>query len=156
LTAIYYSASISIQLWGKPFMAVPRFLWNSLLAAISLAIAWGGREHLATILTNFLSLLGYWTICFGAILAIEHFWFRPHHGGYNLEGWQDQDLMPYGFAACASLVLGVGVSFLGMNQTWVSRLSTNVSCGCSIFWAVAEQSDTVCWASGQSNRTVWR
>ena len=102
-------------------MAVPRFLWNSLLAAISLALAWGGREHLVDILTDFLSLLGYWTICFGAILAIETFWFRPRNGGYNLEGWQDQDQIPWGIAACLSLALGMGVSFLGMDQTWVSH-----------------------------------
>jgi purine-cytosine permease-like protein len=102
-------------------MAVPRFVWNSLLAAISLALAWGGKEHLVDILVNFLSLLGYWTICFGTILAIETFWFRPRNGGYDLEGWQDQDRMPLGIAACMSLALGFGVSFLGMNQTWVSH-----------------------------------
>ncbi|OBT55041.1 hypothetical protein VE04_05207 [Pseudogymnoascus sp. 24MN13] len=118
LTAIYYSSSLSIQLWGKHFMAVPRFIWNSLLAAISLALAWGGRENLIGVISNFLSLLGYWTTCFGVILAIETFWFRPRNGGYDLEGWQDQDRMPLGIAACVSLALGLGVSFLGMNQTW--------------------------------------
>lgn len=124
LTAIYYSSSLSIQLWGKHFMAVPRFVWNTLLAAISLALAWGGRENLVDILTDFLSLLGYWTICFATILAIETFWFRPRNGGYDLEGWQDQDRMPFGIAACMSLFLGIGVSFLGMNQTWVSHSTT--------------------------------
>jgi purine-cytosine permease-like protein len=101
-------------------MAVPRFIWNSLLAAISLGLAWGGRENLIGVISNFLCILGYWTICFGVILAIETFWFRPRNGGYDLEGWQDQDPMPLGIAACLSLALGVGVSFLGMNQTWVS------------------------------------
>lgn len=87
-------------------MAVPRFIWNSLLAAISLALAWGGRENLIGVINNFLSLLGYWTICFGVVLAIETFWFRPRNGGYDLEGWQDQDRMPLGIAACVSLALG--------------------------------------------------
>jgi purine-cytosine permease-like protein len=100
-------------------MAVPRFIWNTLLAGISLALACGGRDHLPTVLTNFLSLLGYWTICFGTILAFENFWFRPRNGGYNLAAWQDHDKMPLGLAACTSLALGIGVSFLGMNQTWV-------------------------------------
>jgi purine-cytosine permease-like protein len=101
-------------------MAVPRFIWNILLTAIALGLAWGGRNSLETILTNFLSLLGYWTICFGGILAIENFYFRPRIGGYDLEGWQDQKRMPYGIAGCTSLALGIGVSFLGMDQTWVS------------------------------------
>lgn len=123
MTAIYYSSSLSIQLWGKHFLAVPRFVWNTLLAAISLGLAWGGRDSLENIISDFLSLLGYWTICFGLILAIEHFWFRPRIGGYDLEGWQDQDRMPLGIAGCISLAFGFGVSFLGMDQTWVGHLS---------------------------------
>ncbi|KAF2120269.1 putative NCS family nucleoside transporter [Lophiotrema nucula] len=118
VTVIYYSSSLSIQQWGKHFMAVPRFVWNTLLAAISLALAWGGREHLTSVIVDFLSLLGYWTVCFGTILAFENFWFRPRNGGYDLEGWQDQDRMPLGIAGCVSLALGIGVSFLGMDQTW--------------------------------------
>ena len=120
LTAIYYSSSLSIQLWGKHFMAVPRFVWNTLLASISLGLAWGGKDHLAALITDFLSLLGYWTICFGVSLAVEHFWFRPRIGGYDLEGWQDQERMPWGIAGCVTLALGIGVSFVGMAQTWVS------------------------------------
>lgn len=118
VTAIYYSCSLSIQLWGRYFMAVPRYIWNTLLAAISLGLAWGGRNSLESIITDFLSLLGYWTICFGGILSVEHFYFRPRIGGYDLEGWQDYDRMPLGIAGIFSLVLGFGLSFLGMNQTW--------------------------------------
>ncbi|KAH8801470.1 nucleoside transporter [Xylogone sp. PMI_703] len=118
VTAIIYSSSLSIQLWGKHFLAVPRFIWNILLGAISLGLAWGGQDSLESILLNFLSLLGYWTICFGVILAIETFYFRPQIGGYDVEGWQDQNRMPWGLAGCGSLALGIGCSFLGMDQTW--------------------------------------
>jgi purine-cytosine permease-like protein len=100
---------------------VPRFVWNTLLFAISLGLAWGGRDSLETILNNFLTLLGYWTICFGVVLAIEAFWFRPLIG-WDIEGWQDQNRMPLGLAGCTSLALGIGFSFLGMDQTWVSSL----------------------------------
>ena len=100
-------------------MASPRFVWNTLLAAISLGLAWGGRNSLEKIIQDFLDLLGYWTICFGVILAIENFYFRPRIGGYDLEGWQDYDRVPLGLAGCFTLALGIGVSFLGMNQTWV-------------------------------------
>ncbi|KAF2670966.1 hypothetical protein BT63DRAFT_370758 [Microthyrium microscopicum] len=113
VTAIYYSSSLSIQIWAKHFMAVPRFVWNAILAAISLALAWGGREHLSDVIVDFLSLLGYWTVCFGTILAFEALWFRPRNGGYDLEGWQDQDRMPLGIAGCLSLAIGFGMSFLG-------------------------------------------
>ncbi|EXJ80554.1 hypothetical protein A1O1_08700 [Capronia coronata CBS 617.96] len=116
--AILYSSSLSIQLWGRHFMAVPRFVWNTLLAAISLGLGWGGRHSLESIISNFLSLLGYWTICFGVVLAIEAFWFRPRLGGYDIEGWQDQSRMPLGLAGCVTLAIAIGISFLGMDQTW--------------------------------------
>ena len=116
VVADYYSSSLSLQLWGKYFMAIPRFVWNTLLAAISLGLAWGGRNSLQDIISDFLSLLGYWTICFGVITFIEHFFIRPRIGGYNLEGWQDPKCVPLGLAGSFCLALGIGVSFLGMNQ----------------------------------------
>ena len=89
------------------------------LAGVTLALAWGGREELEAIFANLLPLLGYWTMAFGIIIAIEHFWFRPRIGGYNPEDWQDQAKMPLGLAATFSLLSGMGFSFLGMSQTWV-------------------------------------
>lgn len=105
-------------------MAVPRFIWNTLLAAISLGLAWGGRHALESIISNALSLIGYWTICFGVILAIETFYFRTKIG-YDIEGWQDQSRMPLGLAGCTTLAAGIGIAFVGMAQTWVcsSRLA---------------------------------
>ncbi|MCJ1376862.1 hypothetical protein MMC20_008107 [Loxospora ochrophaea] len=113
-----YSSALSIQLWGKHFIAVPRFIWCALISAITLALAWGGRNKLETIINNLLSILGYWTLAFGIILFIEHFWFRPKLGGYDLSAWQDQKRMPYGIAGLVSLLIGIGFSFIGMDQTW--------------------------------------
>ncbi|KAF7596025.1 hypothetical protein BBP40_003805 [Aspergillus hancockii] len=113
-----YSSALSIQLWGKHFIAVPRFIWCALMSIIVLALAWGGRDKLEEIIDNLLSILGYWTLAFGLILAIEHFWFRPRLGGYDLSAWQDPKRTPVGLAGTTSLLIGIGFSFLGMNQTW--------------------------------------
>ncbi|KAE8149066.1 permease for cytosine/purines, uracil, thiamine, allantoin-domain-containing protein [Aspergillus avenaceus] len=113
-----YSSALCIQLWGKHFLAVPRFIWCALVSAIILALAWGGRDKLEAIIDNLLSILGYWTLAFGIILATEHFWFRPRLGGYDLSAWQDPKRMPVGLAATAALLTGIGCAFLGMNQTW--------------------------------------
>jgi purine-cytosine permease-like protein len=127
-----YSSALSIQLLGKHFIAVPRFVWCTLLSAVTFALAYGGRNVLEEIINNLLSVLGYWTLAFAEILFIEHFWFRPRLGGYDLSAWQDQKRMPWGLAGTGSLLIGIGFSFLGMAQTWVSRLlfliysSTNV------------------------------
>ncbi|KAB8236441.1 purine-cytosine permease family protein [Aspergillus alliaceus] len=113
-----YSSALCIQLWGHRFLAIPRFVWCALLSIFVLALAWGGRDKLEEIIDNFLSILGYWTLAFGLILAIEHFWFRPRLGGYDLSAWQDKKRMPVGIAATAALVIGIVFSFLGMSQTW--------------------------------------
>lgn len=93
-----------------------------LLTAIRLALSLGGRDSFEHILTNLLPILGYWTISFGLILMIEHLIFRPKLGGYDLGGWCDAKRLPLGIAAVVSLCTAIGLSFLGMNQTWVGIL----------------------------------
>ena len=114
-----YSSALCLQLLGTPFRAVPRMVWCGLVSLAVLALAWGGREQLEAILNDFLALLGYWTLAFGLILALEHFWFRPRLGGYDLGAWQDPKRLPVGVAATTALLLGIGFSFVGMDQTWV-------------------------------------
>lgn len=146
--AILYSSSLSIQLWGRHFLAVPRIVWNTLLAAISLGLAWGGRHVLHSIISNSLSLIGYWTICFGVILAIEVFYFRPKIG-YDVEGWQDKDRMPVGLAGISTLLAGIGIAFVGMAQTWV-RLTVSTSNP-----QLSLTASLVHWSCGQTNRRIW-
>lgn len=71
--------------------------------------------------------MGYWTLAFGSILFIEHYWFRPRLGGYDLNAWQDQKRMPWGIAGTGALLIGIGFSFLGMAQTWVSYFVLSTS-----------------------------
>ncbi|KFY15557.1 hypothetical protein V492_01898 [Pseudogymnoascus sp. VKM F-4246] len=113
-----YSSALSIQLLGKHFIAVPRFVWCTFLSLATFALAYGGRNVLEEIINNLLSILGYWTLAFALIMFIEHFWFRPRLGGYDLSAWQDQKRMPWGIAGTGSLLIGIGFSFLGMAQTW--------------------------------------
>jgi purine-cytosine permease-like protein len=114
-----YSSALSIQLLGEHFIAVPRFVWCTLLSLATFALAYGGRNVLEDIINNLLSILGYWTLAFAMILFIEHFYFRPRIGGYDLTAWQDPKRLPMGLAGTASLLIGIGFSFLGMAQTWV-------------------------------------
>lgn len=119
LSAILYSSALSVQIFGTVFFAVPRFLWVLLASAATLALSLGGRNVFQHILENLLPLLGYWTICFASTLAIEHYIFRPRLGGYDLDGWRDSKRTPLGLAGVATMCLAIGLSFLGMNQTWV-------------------------------------
>lgn len=115
--AIYYSSGLSLQLLGHYFHAIPRFIWSFAVAMVIMILAIAGRQHLSTIVNNFVSLLGYWTVSFTVILFIEDTFFR--HGIYNLTGWDQPAKLPWGVAAVLALLAGyLAGGVPGMAQTW--------------------------------------
>ncbi|KAL2049507.1 hypothetical protein ABVK25_010194 [Lepraria finkii] len=116
--AINYSCGLSLQLLGHWFHAVPRFIWSFLVALVVAILAIAGKDHLSTIVSNFVSLLGYWTISFTLILLIEDKWFRRFEG-YNLSAWNQPSKLPWGAAAVTALLTGyLAGGVTGMAQTW--------------------------------------
>jgi purine-cytosine permease-like protein len=116
--AVNYSSGLSMQLLGHYFHAVPRFIWSFVNALVIAVLAIAGRQHLSTIVSNFVSLLGYWTVSFTIILLIEDQWFRRREG-YNLNVWDVPDKLPWGLAAVMSLLTGyLAGGVTGMSQTW--------------------------------------
>jgi purine-cytosine permease-like protein len=129
--AVNYSSGLSMQLLGHYFHAIPRFIWSFINALVVALIAIAGREHLSTIVSNFVSLLGYWTVSFTIILLIEDQWFRKHSNillsqespgmsfGYNLNVWDIPSKLPVGGAAVIALLTGyLGGGVPGMAQVW--------------------------------------
>jgi hypothetical protein len=82
-----YSAGLSIQALGRPFAMIPRFFWTFFAFVVYTIAGVAGREHFSVILSNFLSILSYWTAFFIVIVAEEHFLFRRGRMGYDLDGW---------------------------------------------------------------------
>lgn len=116
--AINYSSGLSLQLLGHYFHAIPRFIWTLIFAIVVAVIAIAGREHLSTIVSNFVSLLGYWTVSFTVILFCEDFLFR-RRTGYSLTAWDQAEKLPWGVAAVFSLLAGYLAGGLpGMAQVW--------------------------------------
>jgi purine-cytosine permease-like protein len=116
--AINYSSGLSMQLLGHLFHAVPRFIWSLLFVIVVAVLAIAGQQHLSTVVSNFVSLLGYWTVSFTIILALEDKWFRRHKG-YDLTVWNDASKLPWGAAAVTSLLAGyLAGGVPGMSQTW--------------------------------------
>jgi len=116
--AVNYSSGLSIQLLGHYFHAVPRFIWSLLNAIVIAVLAIAGQTSLSDIVSDFVSLLGYWTVSFTFILVIEDQFFRRHQG-YNLLAWDNPKGLPWGAAAVGALVtayLAGGVT--GMQQVW--------------------------------------
>ncbi|PQE12388.1 cytosine permease protein [Rutstroemia sp. NJR-2017a BVV2] len=116
--AVNYSSGLSLQLLGHYFHAIPRFVWSFVNALVIAVLAIAGRSHLSSIVSDFVSLLGYWTVSFTFILLIEDVWFRRKEG-YNLNVWDVPSKLPWGLAAVMSLLIGYLAGGLpGMAQVW--------------------------------------
>lgn len=116
--AVNYSSGLSLQLLGHYFHAVPRFIWSFVNALVIAVLAIAGRQHLSLIVSNFVSLLGYWTVSFTIILLIEDQWFRRTEG-YDLNAWDIPTKLPWGLAAVLALLVGyLAGGVTGMSQTW--------------------------------------
>ena len=116
---------------------VPRFFWVFLAFVIYTVAGVAGREHFSEILSNFLSILSYWTASFIVIVAEEHFIFRRKGGlvpGYDLEAYEDisrsiklvsrsslrltRFRLPLGAAGIFAGCCGVAGAVVGMAQVW--------------------------------------
>jgi len=116
--AINYSSGLSLQLLGHWFHAVPRLFWSLLFVIVVAVLAIAGQEHLSLIISNFVSLLGYWTVSFTVILLLEDRWFRRRRG-YDLTAWDRPGKLPIGASAVTSLLAGyLAGGVPGMAQTW--------------------------------------
>ncbi|KAL4963091.1 uncharacterized protein BDV14DRAFT_177190, partial [Aspergillus stella-maris] len=115
---VAYSAGISAQLLGRPFLAVPRFLWSLLATVLGMILALAGHASLSAIVQNFVSLLGYWAVPFATILWLEDVALRACEG-YDLGvGWDDAAKLPSGIAAVGTLLVAYIAGVVGMAQTW--------------------------------------
>jgi len=114
-----YSLGLSMQVLGKWFMRVPRYVWTLIGAVVYIAIALtlvilGGNFN--ETLTSFMLLVAYWLGPYAIILIIEHFVFR--HGSYNVDDWNTRSRLPAGWAAIVSMAFGLFGAYLGFAQVF--------------------------------------
>jgi purine-cytosine permease-like protein len=60
--------------------------------------------------------MGYWATPFGLIIFQEHLIFK--RGVYDLDGWNDKRVMPWGLAAFFSWGVSIIMAVMGMSQEW--------------------------------------
>lgn len=151
-----YSAAFGVQLIAVPLARIPRWIWAIFLTAVYLICAIVGRYKFATILGNFLPMVGYWISMYFIILLQENLIFRTdkfmhlytkeweqetekqttasgkldglrRKVHYNFKIWNDYDRLTHGFAATASFIIGATGAAVGMSQTyWVGPLAHKV------------------------------
>jgi len=112
-----YSAALSMQNVGMWAVKVPRFIWATIAFIVFTVAAIAGRQHFATVLSNFLNCLAYWVSPWGTIVILEHWVFRRTRG-YNLDLWYSQKGLPYGIAAFISWGGALVLAIMSMSQVW--------------------------------------
>ena len=91
-----------------------------------------------TIISNFLSVIGYWTSALFVVLIEEDLIFR-RKTGYDTDAYASPKSLPLGVAAILAFLLGIVGAVLGMNQTWyvgvVARRVGELGCEFGVIFA---------------------
>ncbi|KAH8998193.1 hypothetical protein EDB92DRAFT_1792124 [Lactarius akahatsu] len=84
---------------------------------IPLSIA--GQHKLYSALSNFLSIMGYWTGPWAAAVLVEHLYFRKGDFAlYDLQSWNVPSKLPLGAAALTASALSFALAIPSMDQVW--------------------------------------
>lgn len=114
-----YAAAIDMQILGRHFKAVPRWLWVVAVVIVEFVCGVAGRDHLFDIFENFLALMGYWISIFVTIMLEEHVLFRRLRGvPFDWSAWEDRKRLPLGVAALVAFLIGWAGAIIGMYQAW--------------------------------------
>jgi purine-cytosine permease-like protein len=112
-----YSLGLSIQVVGKAFQRVPRYIWTLIGAVVYIIIALAVASSFNETLSSFLLLVAYWLGPFAIILILENFVFR--RGRYNVDDWNTRSRLPVGWAAIVSMAIGLVGAYLGFAQVFI-------------------------------------
>ncbi|KAF8804565.1 hypothetical protein BYT27DRAFT_7234511 [Phlegmacium glaucopus] len=98
---------------------VPRYVFTVMSTAILIPLAIIGAGHFYTVLVNILSVIGYWSTIFAAIILTEHFLFcKNNFNSYQIQDWDKPSKLPIGIAALLSFLGGFGIVIPSMSQVW--------------------------------------
>lgn len=111
-----YSLGLSMQVLGPAFQRVNRAIWTLIGAVVYVVIALVAGANFNETLGNFLLLVAYWLGPWSIILILEHAVFR--RGRYNVEDWSTPSKLPIGWAAIASMAIGLIGVVLGAAQAY--------------------------------------
>lgn len=107
-----YSFALSTQVLG--LKNIRRWILTLIGAVIYVAFALALGNDFNAKLQGFLLLIAYWLGAWNAVVLLEHFVFRK--GKYQVEDYENSSKLPVGIAAVVSMVVGIAVAALGINQ----------------------------------------
>ncbi|TFK70128.1 cytosine-purine permease [Pluteus cervinus] len=114
-----YTCGTSFMTIHEFFARVPRYMFAIVSTAIGIPLAIVGANTFFETLVDLVSVIGYWTASFGAIVLCEHFVFRRRdYSSYKVENWNKARLLPPGFAAVGAFLCSIVIIVPAMQQTW--------------------------------------
>ncbi|KAG6865557.1 hypothetical protein C0991_001561 [Blastosporella zonata] len=101
------------------FAGVPRYVFAIVSEAILIPVALVGAKRFYGTIVNILSIIGYWSTAFAAIVIAEHLIFRKRDfRRYNVEDWDKPEKLPSGIAAILAFAGAIGIIVPCMSQVW--------------------------------------
>ncbi|KAI6040865.1 cytosine-purine permease [Pisolithus marmoratus] len=138
-----YTFSTSFMAIAGWFALVPRWVYILISEGVLIPTAIIGARTFYTTFVDILSVIGYWSAAFAAIVLIEHVLFRRAsftEDVYPIATWNSARLLPTGIPAVLAFFCACGTLVPFMSQAWyVGSVARNGSgdCGTYVGFVVA-------------------
>ncbi|KDQ60052.1 hypothetical protein JAAARDRAFT_32429 [Jaapia argillacea MUCL 33604] len=114
-----YTFSTSFMTVAPFFARIPRYVFIIISEAVLIPVAVVGATRFYTTFVDILSVIGYWSTAFAAIIFAEHFIFRKNKFSlYDIDDWDQPRRLPPGFAAVLAFLGAFGIIVPSMSQAW--------------------------------------
>ncbi|KAG5922795.1 hypothetical protein E4U42_005255 [Claviceps africana] len=114
-----YAITLNFQALAPLFLRVPRYLFAVVITAVIIPVAIYAYRDFYTSLSNFMSLISYWSASFVGVVMADHVVVRRcRFDSYDPSSWSRGDELPLGMAALASAVLSFGLVVPCVREEW--------------------------------------
>lgn len=144
-----YTFSTSFMTIAGWFALVPRWVYILVSEGVLIPVAIIGAKTFYTTFVDILSVIGYWSAAFAAIVLIEHVLFRRAsftEDVYPIATWDSPRLLPTGTSAILAFFCACGALVPFMSQAWyvgpVAQYGSG-DCGIAVGFVVAALTYTV-------------
>ncbi|KAJ6780360.1 hypothetical protein PWT90_03568 [Aphanocladium album] len=115
----FYSVTLNFQTLLPWLFRVPRYVFAVVIAIIIVAVSITAVNDFFKSIENVVSLIGYWSSQFCAIVIVEDVVFRRRDpAAYDHSIWCDAKKLPLGIAAVGAGILAWGLIVPAMNQVY--------------------------------------
>ncbi|KAF9226335.1 purine-cytosine permease [Gyrodon lividus] len=130
----FSTSFMSVSTW---FSLIPRWVYILISEGILIPVAIVGARKFYTTFIDILSIIGYWSTAFSAIILTEHVLFRCAsftEKAYPTTTWNSARLLPHGIPAVLAFFCAFGALVPFMSQVWyVGPVALDGSGDCGVY-----------------------